>query len=137
MGAFHNKEVPAYKAHNRSFKSAIAVQALDQLNAGIIVTDSCVEVVDINRAAESTLQLQDGLLIQNDKLRARRTFETTKLVKLVASVTGLDNGGPGGSRMLVGRCSGMSPYVLTITPLRIGLVVNDSRLALIVVVDPE
>jgi DNA-binding CsgD family transcriptional regulator len=128
------KEVPVY-AHKRSLKSAIAVQALDQLNTGVIVTDSYVDVVDINPAAESIVQLQDGLFIQNDKLRARRAFETTKLAKLVAGVTG--QRGSAAGRMLVGRCNGLSPYVLTIAPLRIGIVVNDSRLALIVVVDPE
>jgi DNA-binding CsgD family transcriptional regulator len=136
MRPSQTKEVPVY-AQKRTFKSAVAVQALHQLNAGVIVTDSCVEVVDVNAAAELIVQLQDGLLIQNDKLRARRAFETTKLAKLVAGVTGFDRQGPAAGRMLVGRCNGRSPYVLTIAPLRIGTVVNDSRLALIVVVDPE
>jgi DNA-binding CsgD family transcriptional regulator len=112
------------------------MQALDQLNAGVIVTDGCVEVIDINRTAKSIVRLQDGLLIQNDRLCARRVFETTKLTKLVTGVTAVAKLGPAAGRMLVARLDGLSPYVLTIAPLRTDMVV-DRRLALIVVVDPE
>jgi DNA-binding CsgD family transcriptional regulator len=137
MAPFQIKELSVYKAHDGSWMSSVAVQALDHLNAGTVVTDSCVEVIDINPAAESIVRLQDGLLIRNDRLCARRVFETTRLTKLVAGVTAAGKPRPAAVRMLVAGCKGLSPYVLTIAPLRTHMVVGERRLALIVVVDPD
>jgi DNA-binding CsgD family transcriptional regulator len=39
--------------------------------------------------------------------------------------------------MLVGRCDGLPPYVLTIAPLRADTTLDDRRFALIIVVDPQ
>jgi DNA-binding CsgD family transcriptional regulator len=125
------------EVHSRRWMSSVAAQALDQLNAGVIVTDSRAEVIEINRAAESIVQLADGLLIRNDRLCARRAFETTRVTKLIAGAA------PGGQlaaaagRMLIGRCDGLPPYVLTVAPLRTDIAVDDRRFALIIVVDPQ
>jgi DNA-binding CsgD family transcriptional regulator len=135
MEHFQNEEVSVFEGHNRRLLPYVALQALDQLNAGVIVTDSCVGVVDINSVAESIVLLQDGLLIRNDKLFARREFETMKLAKLVARATAAGRLGVAGC-MLVGRRNGLNPYVLRIAPLRTSIVAH-RRLALIVVVNPE
>jgi DNA-binding CsgD family transcriptional regulator len=89
----------------------------------------------MNRAAESIVQLDDGLNIREGRLCARRAFETAKIAKLIGGATAEAKLGAG--RMLVGRYVGLPPYVLTVAPLRTNMAVDDRRLALIVVVDPQ
>jgi DNA-binding CsgD family transcriptional regulator len=124
------------EAHNRRWMSSVAVQALHQLCAGVIITDNNGRIVEMNRAAETIVQLDNGLNICNGRLCARRTFETAKIAKLIAAATE-DKLGAAAGRMLVGRCDGLPPYVLTVAPLRTNMAVDDRRLALIVVVDPQ
>jgi DNA-binding CsgD family transcriptional regulator len=124
------------EAHNRRWMSSVAVRALDQLCAGVIIADNNGRVIEMNRAAEFIVQLDDGLNICNGRLCARRTFETTKIAKLIAGATDAKAGAAAG-RMLVGRCDGLPPYVLTVAPLRTNIAVDDRRLAMIVVVDPQ
>jgi DNA-binding CsgD family transcriptional regulator len=125
------------EAHDQRWRSSVALWALDQLCAGVIVTDNSGRVVEMNRAAESIMQLDDGLNVSNDRLCARRAFETTKVAQLVAAATADAKSGRVAGRMLVGRCDGLASYVLTVAPLRTGKAVDDRRLALIIVVDPE
>jgi DNA-binding CsgD family transcriptional regulator len=127
---------PTPEVHSRKWRSIVAVQALDQLTAGVIVTDSCAEVVEMNRAAESIVQLEDGLLIRNDRLCGRRAFETGKVTKLIAGATVEGRSAASAGRMLIGRCDGLPAYVLSVAPLRIGLAVDNQRLAMVVIVDP-
>jgi DNA-binding CsgD family transcriptional regulator len=63
-------------------------------------------------------------------------FETIKVAKLVACAT--DGGKPGAAagHMLIGRGSRLPAYVLTVAPLRTGLLADELLLAMIVVVDP-
>jgi DNA-binding CsgD family transcriptional regulator len=122
---------------SRRSRALVAAQALDQLNAGVIITGSCAEVVEINRSAESIVQLEDGLLIRNDRLCAKRTFETGKILKLIAAATVECEEVACAGRMLIGRCDGVPAYVLSAAPLRIGPAVHRRRLAMIVVVDPQ
>jgi hypothetical protein len=68
-------------SHNRRRMSSVAVQALDQLCAGVIIADNDGRVVEMNRAAEATVQLGDGLNICNGRLCARRAFETIKIAE--------------------------------------------------------
>lgn len=124
------------EVHRRRWMSSVAVQALEQLDAGVIVTDSCAEVVEINRAAQAMVQLEDGLLIRNDRLCARRAFETGKLIKLITGATVEGESAAALGRMLIGRCDGLPAYVLSVAPLRTRLAVDDRRFAMVVVVDP-
>src|SRR6202048_2667241 len=78
---------PTPEVHNRKWRSTVALQALDQLTAGVIIADGHAEVIEMNRAAESIVQLEDGLLIRNDRLCAKRAFETGKVIKLIAGAT--------------------------------------------------
>jgi DNA-binding CsgD family transcriptional regulator len=92
--------------------------------------------VDINQFAQSIIQLEDGLLIRRGCLRARRVFETTRLANLISEATAERKPGAVAGRMLIGRCDSLPAYVLSVSPFRAGLAVNERRLALVVVVDP-
>jgi DNA-binding CsgD family transcriptional regulator len=124
------------KGRRRRWLPLAAVQAVDQLNAGIIVTDGRAKVVEINQSAQSIVQLEDGLLIREDRLFARRVFENTKLRQLISGVTAGRQPGTAGGRMLIGRCDSRPAYVLRVASLDTGLEVGERRLALVVVVDP-
>jgi DNA-binding CsgD family transcriptional regulator len=127
----------AAEFHNQEWRPAVALRALDQLCAGVIVTDNGGWIIEMNRAAESIVRLDDGLTVRNDRLCARRAFETAKMAKLIAGVTADGKPGAAAAHMLAGRCDGLPPYVLTIAPLSADTTIDDRRLALIVVVDPE
>jgi PAS domain-containing protein len=124
------------EVHNQRWISSVALQALDQLGAGVIVTDNCGRVIEMNRAAESIVRLEDGLLIRNGQLCAKRVFETTKVTKLIAGATAEGKPGAAAGRMLIGRCDGLPAYVLTMAPLRADRAVGNHQFAMIVVVDP-
>jgi DNA-binding CsgD family transcriptional regulator len=59
------------------------------------------------------------------------------MAKLISGATADVKLGAAAGRMLVGRCEGLPPYVLTVAPLRTNMAVDNRRLALIVVVDPQ
>src|SRR5205814_41409 len=52
------------------WKSAAALRALDQVAAGVIITDGSGRVVETNRAAEHVLRRDDGLMVRQGKLCA-------------------------------------------------------------------
>jgi DNA-binding CsgD family transcriptional regulator len=124
------------EVHSRIWTSSVAAEALNQLSTGVIVTDSGAGVVEINRAAESIVLLKDGLLIRDDRLCARRAFETGKVIKLIACATVEGKSAAAAGRMLIGRSDGLPAYVLSVAPLRIGLAVDKRRFAIVLVVDP-
>jgi DNA-binding CsgD family transcriptional regulator len=124
------------KIHNLRWLSSIAPLALDQLCVGVIVTDKSGLVIEMNRAAEAIVGLQDGLVIRDGQFCARRVFETAKMAKLIAGAAAEGEARATAGRMLIGRCDDLPAYVLTVTPLRTGLAVNGRPFAMIVVVDP-
>jgi DNA-binding CsgD family transcriptional regulator len=117
-------------------RSTVALQALDQLGAGVIVTNSCGRIIEMNQIAESIARLEDGLLIRNGRLCGRRVFETAKMAKLITGATTKDKSGAIAGRMLLERCDSLPAYVLTVAPLRADLAVVDRRFAMIVIIDP-
>jgi DNA-binding CsgD family transcriptional regulator len=120
--------------HNRRSMPSVALRALDQLCAGVIVTDNTGRVIEMNRAGEAIVQLGDGLFIREGRLCARRVFETARVAKLIAVATEEQTRMAGG-RMVIGRCDGLPPYVLAVMPLH-AAPVDDRRLAMIIIVDP-
>jgi len=136
MGPFQTTEISPYQRPNGKSLSSVGLQALDQLAAGVIVTDGGAAVVEMNRAGQAILRLEDGLLIKEDRLCARRVFETTKIAKLIAGATAEGESNAAARRMLVGRGDVLPAYVLTVAPLRTGFAIGERRLALVVVVDP-
>jgi DNA-binding CsgD family transcriptional regulator len=136
MGTFEaNEGFPDHRP-NGKWPPYIALQALDQLAAGVIVTDGGAGVVEMNRAGEAIVRLEDGLVIRNDRLCARRVFETTKIGKLISAATVEGKPDAAAGRMLIGRGDALPAYVLTVAPLRTGFAADERRLALVVVVDP-
>src|SRR5260370_9883651 len=98
------------EAHNRRWMSSVAVQALDQFAAGVIVTDSGAEVVEMNRAGKAIVRLEDGLLIRNDRLCARRVFETAKVAKMIPGAPAEGKPGAAAGRMLIGPGHGLPAH---------------------------
>jgi hypothetical protein len=115
----------------------LALQALDRLSSGIILSDDGGRVVEMNRGARTMLRRQDGLAVHSGQLCARRAFETAKMTKLICAATAPGRPGITAGRMLVGRGDGRPAYVLTVVPLHPDLPATDRPLAMIVVIDPE
>ncbi len=119
--------VPPFSVvHNQRWKAAVAQQALDQLAVGVIVTDNSGRVIEMSRAAESILQLEDGLMIRNDQLCARRAFETAKVSKLITDATEDGHTTSVAGRVRIGRRDGLLAYVLTVVPLRADRAIAES-----------
>jgi DNA-binding CsgD family transcriptional regulator len=128
---------PVAGFQNRKWRHSVALGVLDQLSAGVIIASNGGQVIEMNRAAASIVRLEDGLSIRDGRLCASRVFETAKVAKLIAGATVGAKSDATAARMLVGRCDGLPPYVLTVSPLRTNKAVDDRRIALIVIVDPQ
>jgi DNA-binding CsgD family transcriptional regulator len=115
----------------------VALQALDRLCSGVIVSDDGGRVVEMNRGAEEMVRLEDGLAVRNGQLCARRAFETAKMSKLISAAAAVGETGGAAGHMLIGRGDGRRAYVLTVVPLDPDLAIGDRPLAMIVVVDPD
>lgn len=120
--------------HSRRSMPSIALRALDQLCAGVIVTDDTGLIIEMNRAANAIIQLEDGLLVREGHLCARRVFESTKVARLIAGATE-ELSRLAGGRMVIGRSNGLPPYTLGVMPLHTAPI-DDRRFAMIIVVDP-
>ena len=118
------------------WKSAAALRALDQVAAGLIISDGDGRVVEMNRAAEHVLRRDDGLTVRQGKLYAQRVFDHEKLARAIA---GAANGKPAAAvgRLLVGRRGGRVAYILTVAPLGVEIAVYERPLAMILVADPD
>jgi DNA-binding CsgD family transcriptional regulator len=117
------------------WKSSVAVRALDQFGAAVIVADSAGRVIELNRAAERIAVRGDGLTIRKGTLRAPRAFETAQLAKHIATAAQGTSAAAVG-RMLVGRRGGRRPYALTVAPLGADAIYH-RPLAMVLVADPE
>ena len=113
-----------------------AARALDQVAAGVIVTDAKGRVVEMNRAAENVLRREDGLLVRQGRLCAQRIFDHEKLARAIA-VAANANTAAAVARMLVGRRGGRVGYILTVAPLGVELAVYERPLAMILFADPD
>jgi DNA-binding CsgD family transcriptional regulator len=112
------------------------VRALDQLAAGVIISDGDGRVVEMNRAAEHVLRRDDGLTVRQGKLCALRVFDHDKLARFIA-VAAHGKTPAAVARMLVGRRGGRVGYMLTVAPLGVELAVYERPLAMILVADPD
>jgi DNA-binding CsgD family transcriptional regulator len=119
------------------WKSAIALQALDQLAVASIVADAEGRVIEMNPAAERIVRCGNGLTTRQGRLRAERVFEAAKLARLIAAAGSHEPSGAAAGRMLVGRGGGKSPLTVSVAPLTPQLSGVDHRFVLILVVCPE
>jgi PAS domain-containing protein/DNA-binding CsgD family transcriptional regulator len=122
---------------NVGWHHAIAMRALDQLAAGVIVADSDGRVIEMNRAAERVLQRGDGLMIRNGKLGALDAFDRARLEAFITAAAAEQKTAAAIGRMRIRRHDGRPPYTLTVVPLGAELAVCGRPLAMIVLADPD
>jgi DNA-binding CsgD family transcriptional regulator/PAS domain-containing protein len=123
--------------HSLGWKSSLALRALDQFGAAVIIVDSDGRVIQTNRAAERVLQRGDGLRIRNGKLGALDVSESVGLETAIAAAAVEQKTPAAIGRMRFRRHDGRLPYVLTVAPLGADLTVYGRPLAMIVLTDPD
>ena len=115
--------VTALRVGNRlaaaDFRAAGAGDALDRLQAGVILVDLAARILLANRTAEAILAGNDGLGIDRDGVCARGHRTTRVLRRLIVSCADITmvNGGPGGSIELP-RGEGRRPLRVVVAPFR-------------------
>jgi DNA-binding CsgD family transcriptional regulator len=129
--------VTCVAARSLRWRSSLALQALDRLCSGIIISDDKGRVVEMNRAAQAMVRLEDGLAVRNGRLCAGRAFESARISKLVSAATAVAKCSVAAGRMLISRGDDRPAYVLTVAPLHPDLAIADQPHAVIVIVDPE
>jgi hypothetical protein len=103
-------------------QSSVALRALDQLAAGVIVTQGDRRVIELKRAAEEIIRRNDGLGIRKGKLRASRLRgHETRSADRRCDPARKTSAKPG--RMLIGRPSGGLAYIVTAASLGVSLAV--------------
>jgi DNA-binding CsgD family transcriptional regulator/PAS domain-containing protein len=117
--------------------AGIAMQALDHVPTAVIVTDADGRVLQVNRRADRLLAQGDGLGVHAGRLNAARSFESAKLVHLIAAAVGPGEAAGKSGRMLVARGPDRSPLSLIVAPLGATASSHHRPLALIVIGDPE
>jgi DNA-binding CsgD family transcriptional regulator len=118
------------------WKSTVAARALEQIAAGVVVTDARGQVIECNSAAERILRRDDGLVVRGGMLVTRRVFESSKMAKLIAAAS-QRQGEVNADHMLVVRLGGRAPYALTVVPLSAGLAQYERPLTMVLIADPE
>jgi DNA-binding CsgD family transcriptional regulator/PAS domain-containing protein len=122
--------------HSLGWRSSVPLRALDELAAGILVTDGDGLVIELNRAAERIVRRGDGLMIRNGRLDASGVPDGDKLAKLIAGAVD-EKAGAAAGHMLVRRRDRRPAYVLTVAPLGAKLTDQERPLVLIVVAGPD
>jgi DNA-binding CsgD family transcriptional regulator len=123
--------------HSLGWKSAVALQALEQLAAAVIVADSDGRVIQTNPAAERVLQRGDGLTIRGGKLGALHVLDSARLETAIVVAAAEEKTGAAIGRVRIRRHDGHPPYLLTVAPLGADLSVYGRPLVIIVLVDPD
>ncbi len=119
------------------WEPAIALRALDQLAAAVIVADSDGRVIQANRAAERVLRRGDGLTIRNGKLGALHVFDGERLEAVIAAAAAEQKTGAAIGRMRIRRHDGHPPYILTVAPASTDVAAYGRPLTMIVLADPD
>jgi PAS domain-containing protein len=86
-------------------QSAVGQRALDQLAAGVIVTDGDGQIIEMNRAAERIVRRADGLKAERRKLEAVGSADADKLASFIAAAAAPEASATSIGRMLVGSPS--------------------------------
>jgi DNA-binding CsgD family transcriptional regulator len=100
-------------------RTAAAGNALDQLEAGLILVDAAAKILFANRTAATILARNDGLGVDRDGVCAGGHRATRALRRLIASCVGVDivSGRPGG-RIEVPRADGRHALRIAVAPFR-------------------
>lgn len=110
---------------------AAANQALQYLSVGVVLTDGEGQVLEMNALAAEILDLKDGLQVRDGRLTALRNFEAAKLAASFSSAASDDR------HFLVGRRGGGRPYAVTIAPLNGEEGSHESRINMVLIVNPD
>jgi DNA-binding CsgD family transcriptional regulator len=120
---------------------SIALDALDRLAHGILVTDEASQVLLANRIAEQILGEADGLGSGRSGLYTGTATQTNQLRHFVARAAGAHGRMCVGAALLIDRPSTKQPFQVLVSPLRAGFawlgISWKTSGALIVIVDPE
>jgi PAS domain-containing protein/DNA-binding CsgD family transcriptional regulator len=119
------------------FRSAIARGRLNHLHAGVVFTDGSSRIIEANPAGEAILRRGDGLTMHGGQICARRSFETTKLARLIANATAANESDFSAGCMLIARDFGLPSYVVRVAPVRNRSAGYDLPVAMIVVSAPK
>jgi DNA-binding CsgD family transcriptional regulator len=124
-----------YQLRSLSWKSSMALRALDRLSVGVIFVDCESRVMEMTRAAERIVAADPGLIVHERRLSARRAFEAAKLNGLIAAAANEKHDAIAG-RMVVARGDGAASCVLTVVPVDTRMTVSGRATAMILLVDP-
>jgi DNA-binding CsgD family transcriptional regulator len=102
--------IPPPERFGAGWYARVTARVLDTLSVGVVVTDGAAGPVGMNRAAQRILRHEDGLVVRNGRLAARRVFESTKLALLIAAAAAEPEGAAPG-RMTVGRGAEQLEYL--------------------------
>ena len=91
----------------------LALEALDQLAAGVLILDSQARVLFANMAAREIATARDVIVLTDETVRCRQREQSDVLRRLVGSAIA---GGPGGS-LLLSASSRRLPVSALVTPL--------------------
>ena len=118
-----------------------AIEALDRLAHGIVVTDDSCRIVLANRIAEAILVQADGVSSGRLGLYTAIAAQTSELRRLVARAAGSQQRSPVGGALLIDRPSGKRPFQVLISPLREGTcwagMMWQAPTVLVLIIDPE
>jgi GAF domain-containing protein len=118
-----------------------AMEALDRLAHGILVTDQSCRIMLANRVAEEILAQADGIGSGRTGLHTATAAQTNELRRLVAQAAGVDRRTPIGGALLVDRPSMKRPFQVLISPLRADIgwagVAWHVPAVLVLIIDPE
>ncbi|WP_143747907.1 helix-turn-helix transcriptional regulator [Mesorhizobium temperatum] len=135
----------AHRLAAADLRAAGAGDALDRLDAGVILVDAASKILFANQTAEAILAGNDSLGIDRDGVCAgsrRATWVLRRLIASCAQVT-MANGGPGGS-MVIPRAEGGGPLRVVVAPFRADTAQIDTAwlgaarpVAILMITDPE
>jgi hypothetical protein len=125
-----------YPIRRLGWKSGAALRALDQVAAGVIITDADGRVVEMNRAAEHVLRRDDGLTVRQGSCLCSAYLTTRSLLGPSPSPP-MGKPRPRSDACLSEGRGGRVGYMLTVAPLGMELAVSERPLALILVADPD
>jgi GAF domain-containing protein len=118
-----------------------AMEALDRLAHGILVTNQSRRIMLANRVAEDILAQADGISSGRLGLHTATAAQTNELRRLVAQAAGADRRTPIGGALLVDRPSMKRPFQVLISPLRADIgwagMAWHTPVALVLIIDPE
>ena len=126
------------------FKHRVALEALEHLPTGIIVTNDSGRIEFANEAAQEIAKRGDGMIITRDEIRVARHDENSEMCLAIREAVQSARDGKilPGKALTVTRSDGNEPYSMMVSTLwgnhiRFGLGVLDEPMAVVFITDPD